>query len=92
MHLLGQNFLRLLRHCLLRYLGDYTVARSMALGTSNAGVVDDVGYFLLNFLGELLLELFGHDAAADGVGSVGSFRHDDEVLMGSSEMYLFFCS
>ena len=31
--------------------------------------------FLLDLLGELLLQLLGHDAVAYGVGLVGSLRH-----------------
>lgn len=36
------------------------------------GVVEAVGNFLLDFLGEHLLELLWHDGVANGVGRVGS--------------------
>ena len=75
MHFLRQHLLRLLGHRLLRYLGHRTVARRMALGSGGAGVVDHVGHFLFDGLGELLLEFLGHDAVAYGVGFVGSLRH-----------------
>ena len=42
---------------------------------TGASVVDGVGHFLFDFLGELLLELVGDDAGAGGVGGVGSLRH-----------------
>ena len=75
MHFLRHHLLRLLGNSLLRYLGHRTVARRMALGSGDARVVDHVGDFLFDGLGELLLELLGHDAVAYGVGLVGSLRH-----------------
>ena len=77
MHLLGQHFLGLLGHCLLGCLRHYAIACSMTLCPGVAGIVDDVGNFLFDASGELLLKLLGYDAVAYGVGSVGSFRHDD---------------
>ena len=77
MDLLRQHFLNLLGHRLLRYLGHSTVTRSMALCPSDARVMDGVGDFLFDFLGELLLQLLGNDAVAYGVGLVGTLRHDD---------------
>lgn len=77
MHLLRQHFLGLLGYRLLRYLGYYAIACSMTLCTGGAGIVNNVGDFLLDAAGEILLELLRHDAAAYGVGSIGSFRHDD---------------
>lgn len=74
--LLRQHFLGLLGHGLLRYLGHSAVACSMTLCTGGAGIVDNVGDFLFDAARELLLELLRHDAAAYGVGSIGSFRHD----------------
>lgn len=44
---------------------------------AGAGVVDAVGDFLFDFLGEDFLELLGHDARACGVGGVGSLGHGD---------------
>lgn len=79
MHLLRQDFLGLLRHRLLRYLGHRAVARSVTLRSSGAGVVDGVGDFLFDALGEFLLEFLGHDAAAYGVGLVCSLRHDGRL-------------
>lgn len=75
MHLLRQHLLRLLRHGLLRHLGHGAVARGVALGARGAGVVDGVGDYLLDFLGQLLLEFLRHDAVAYGVRLVGSLGH-----------------
>ena len=76
MDLFRQHFLSLLRHRLLGYLGHSTVTRSMALCPSDPRVMDGVRDFLLDFLGELLLQLLGNDAVAYGVGLVGSLGHD----------------
>ena len=75
MDLLRQHLLSLLWHRLLRYLGHSTVTRSMALCSSDARVMDGVGNYLLDFLGELLLQLLGNDAIAYGVRLVGSLGH-----------------
>lgn len=78
MHLLGQCVLQSLRHRLLRSLRHRTFARGMS-GACIAGrvcpatcIVEAVGNFLLDFLGEHLLELLWHDGVANGVGSIGS--------------------
>ena len=84
MHFLRQHLLNLLRHRLLRYLGHRTVARRMALGARDARVVDHVGHFLFDGLGELLLQLLGHDAVAYGVGLVGSLRHGFGLGLGGA--------
>lgn len=77
MHLLGQHFLDLLRHRLLRHLGHDAVTGRVALRASGAGIVDRVGHFLFHGLGEHLLQFLWHDAGAYGVGLVGSLRHVD---------------
>ena len=77
MHLLGQHLFGLLWYGLLGYLGYGTIARSVALGSGDSGVVDGVGDFLFDFLRKFLLELLGHDAIAYSVGLVGSLRHGD---------------
>ena len=81
MHLLRQHFLGLLGHRLLGDLGHCAVASSMALSRSVTGVVDGVGNCPFDTLGELLLEGLGDDAVAYGVGSVGSLRHGDVILI-----------
>ena len=55
--------------------GGVTHACIVGCAGGSAGVVDLVGDFLFDFLGEYFLELLGDDAGAGGVGLIGSLRH-----------------
>lgn len=81
MYPLRQGLLKTLRDGLLRSLRHLAITRGVAhtrvVGStgSGAGIVNGVGDFLLDLLGEDLLKLLRDDGGAGGVGGVGSLGH-----------------